>query len=33
MPTKLCSFSYQDTWQPIRLLQKENGVIDDVNDL
>lgn len=30
---EFCTISYQDTWEPIRLMQKENGVTYDVKDL
>lgn len=28
-----CAISYKDTWEPIRLLQEENGVTYDINHL
>lgn len=30
---KFCTISYEDAWEPIRQLQKENGVIYNVKDL
>ena len=30
---KFCTISYQETWEPIRLIQKENGVRYNVKDL
>lgn len=30
---KFCTISYADTWQPIRRLQKENGVVYSIKDL
>ncbi len=28
-----CTISYQETWEPIRLKQKENGVVYELKDL